>query len=196
MIFSSRNKKRMLIFLIIPLLAIIPLISENIIIKSISAALLIIYVAFIIFLRDSVRISDILEADEIDDSQDDLQSDFEPEKFDTDLGESIKIISKKSSSDIITSQNYVPKIKTGLKSEISSEDLKEQFHKIVSEELPSDVNSDEQFLFVLEKILNVIKDAYLAHSVVFFWYNENSQELTIQKYFSNTDNAISKKHFP
>lgn len=196
MIFSSRNKKRILIFLIIPLLAIIPLISDNLVIKSISAAILIIYVAFIIFLRDSVRISDILESDVPDDIPDESNVSEEKENFDTDLGESIKIISKKTNADLITSQNYVPKIKTGLGSEISSENLKEQFEKIVSEELPSDVNSDEQFVFVLEKILNVIKDAYLAHSVVFFWYNENSQELTVQKYFSNNENSITKKHFP
>ena len=89
-----------------------------------------------------------------------------------------------------------PVLQSGLKSNISAEELKDQFGKIVSEELPADVNSDEQFLFVLEKILNVIKDAYLAHSVVFFWYNENNQELSVQKYFSNSENSITKKHFP
>lgn len=196
MIFSSRNKKRILIFLIIPLLAIIPLISEDIIIKSISAAILIIYVAFIIFLRDSVRMRDILESDEIDESEEDDQLLDQKASYDTDLGESVKIVNKKKSVDIITSQNYKPSIHSGLKSNVSPEELKAQFGKIVAEELPADVNSDEQFLFVLEKILNVIKDAYLAHSVVFFWYNENSQELAVQKYFSNSEGSITKKHFP
>ena len=76
MIFSSRNKKRILIFLIIPLLAIIPLISDDIIIKSITAAILVIYVAFIIFLRDSVRMKDILEEEseiEVEDESDNLK---------------------------------------------------------------------------------------------------------------------------
>jgi hypothetical protein len=172
MIFSSRNKKRILIFLIIPLLAIIPLISDDIIIKSITAALLIIYVAFIIFLRDSVRIKDILASNDTEDFEEDKIDEPVSEDYDTDLGESIKIVSKKKSADVITSQNYSSNLKSGLKSEISTEDLKEQFDKIVGEELPTDVNSDEQFIFVLEKILNVIKDAYLAHSVVFFWYND------------------------
>ena len=196
MIFSSRNKKRILIFLIIPLLAIIPLLSNDIIINSISAAILIIYVAFIIFLRDSVRMKDILKSDESSEIDEDLELEETIQDYDTDLGESVKIISKNKNSEIITSQNYKPSLPTGLRSEISTEELKEQFGRIVSEELPADVSSDEQFLFVLEKILNVIKDAYLAHSVVFFWYNENNQELSIQKYFSSTDNAISKKHFP
>ncbi|MCB9210013.1 MAG: GAF domain-containing protein [Ignavibacteriales bacterium] len=196
MILSSRNKKRILIFLIIPLLAIIPLLSDDIIIKSVSAAILVVYVAFIIFLRDSVRIKNILESNDSEDYYESDTADTVPETYDTDLGETVKIVSKKPSSGIITSQNYKPSIHSGLKSNISAEELKEQFGKIVTEELPTDVNSDEQFLFVLEKILNVIKDAYLAHSVIFFLYNENNQELTVQKYFSNSFNSISKKHFP
>ena len=196
MIFSSRNKKRILIFLIIPLLAIIPLISEDIIIKSISAAILIIYVAFIIFLRDSVRMRDILQSEEIDDPLEDDQLLDDKGTYDTDLGETVKIVNKKKNADIITSQNYKPSLQSGLKNTVSAEELKKQFGKIVAEELPADVNSDEQFLFVLEKILNVIKDAYLAHSVVFFWYNDNNQELSVQKYFSNSEGSITKKHFP
>lgn len=196
MIFSSRNKKRILIFLIIPLLAIIPLISSDIIIKSISAGILIIYVAFIIFLRDSVRIKDLLENDSDEDYNDEELTSNDEAGYDTDLGETVKIVNKNKSSEIITSQNYKPSVKSGLRHDVSPEELKEQFGKIVGEELPSDVSSDEQFIFVLEKILNVIKDAYLAHSVIFFWYNENSQELSVQKYFSNSEGAINKKHFP
>lgn len=196
MIFSSRNKKRILIFLIIPLLAIIPLISEDIVIKIIATSILIIYVAFIIFLRDSVRIKDMLSSDGAEDVLEESDVDEEDKDYDTDLGETVKIVSKKKSADIITSQNYKPSIQTGLKNEISPEELKKQFGKIIGEELPADVNSDEQFAFVLEKILNVIKDAYLAHSVIFFWYNENNQELTIQKQFSNSVDSINKKHFP
>lgn len=196
MIFSSRNKKRVLIFLIIPLLAIIPLISSDFIIKSISAGILIIYVAFIIFLRDSVRIKDLLENDNSEEYDDEENNVNNVASYDTDLGETVKIVNKNKSADIITSQNYTPSLKSGLKHDISAEELKEQFGKIVGEELPADVSSDEQFIFVLEKILNVIKDAYLAHSVIFFWYNDNSQELSIQKYFSNSEGAINKKHFP
>ncbi len=196
MILSSRNKKRILIFLIIPLLAIVPLISDDIVIKSIAIAILVVYVAFIIFLRDSVRIKNMLENEPSDSFIDDDLIDTENKGYDTDLGETVKIVSKKKNAEVITSHNYKPVLQSGLKSDISAEELKAQFGKIVSEELPADVNSDEQFLFVLEKILNVIKDAYLAHSVVFFWFNENNQELSVQKYFSNSENSITKKHFP
>lgn len=195
MIFSSRNKKRILIFLIIPLLAIIPLISDDIIIKTISAVILIIYVAFIIFLRDSVKMSDLLE-DDSDDILDDVEEDIVGKDYETDLDDTVKIVSKKKNVDVITSSNYKPTLSSGHKNNISTAELKEQFGKIIGEELPTDVNSDEQFLFVLEKILNVIKDAYLAHSVLFFWYNENNQALTLQKYFSNSEGVITNKNFP
>ncbi|MBK8945627.1 MAG: GAF domain-containing protein [Ignavibacteriae bacterium] len=195
--FSSRNKKRILIFSIIPLLAIIPIISEDIIIKSISAGILVIYVAFIIFLRDSVRMRDILsEDDNYPINEDENDEKFSNPSYDADLGEDVKIITKKSSNSIITEHNYKPVLNSGLKHLVSSDELKEQFGKIITEELPADINSDEQFLFVLEKILNVIKDAYLANTVIFFWFNETRQELTLQKYFSNSPEAITKKNFP
>jgi diguanylate cyclase (GGDEF)-like protein len=197
MIFSSRNRKRILIFSIIPLLAIIPLVSEDIIIKSISAVILVIYVAFIIFLRDSVRMRDILSEDENYSAQEDDIDDYSnPESYQPDLGEDVKIVSKKPSTSIITEQNYKPVLNTGLKHSVNSDELKQHFDKIIAEELPSDVSSDEQFLFVLEKILNVIKDAYLANTVIFFWYNETKQELTLQKFFSNSPESITKKNFP
>lgn len=197
MLFSSRNKKRILIFLIIPLLAIIPLVSEDFIIKSISALILVVYVAFIIFLRDSVRMRDILSEDENYDNQDE-EEEIEHEKltYDSDFGEDVKIVSKQSSNSIITEKNYKPVINSGLTPKVSAEELNEHFGKIISDELPADVNSDEQFVFVLEKILNVIKDAYLANTVIFFWHNEIRQELTLQKFYSNSPEAITKKNFP
>ncbi len=198
MLFSSRNKKRILIFLVIPLLAIIPLISEDFTLKTIATIVLVVYVAFIIFLRDSVRIKDIFEEEESDNS--DIKNDIiehnESYSFETDSGEGFEIISKTKKSDIITSQNYESSIKTKLQSGISNEELKKQFKEIITEELPLDVNSDEQFVFVLEKILNVIKESYLANTVLFFWYNEAKQEFSLQKYFSNNPNVITRKNFP
>ena len=96
-------------------MAIIPLVSEDIIIKSISAVILVVYVAFIIFLRDSVRMRDILSEDENYDNQDE-EEEVEHEKltYDSDFGEDVKIVSKQSSNSIITEKNYKPVINSGL----------------------------------------------------------------------------------
>ncbi len=194
--FSSRNKKRILIFSIIPLLAIIPLLSEDIIIKSISAGILVVYVAFIIFLRDSVRIRDILAEDDNYSNSEEENEKYSDSSYESDYNDDVKIISKKTTGSVITEENYKQVLNTGLKNAIDPEEVKEQFGKIIKEELPTDINSDEQFLFVLEKILNVIKDAYLANTVIFFWYNETRQDLTLQKFFSNSADSITKKNFP
>ncbi|MCB0746755.1 MAG: GAF domain-containing protein, partial [Ignavibacteriae bacterium] len=140
---------------------------------------------------------DILSEDENYDNQDE-EEEIEHEKltYDSDFGEDVKIVSKQSSNSIITEKNYKPVINSGLTPKVSAEELNEHFGKIISEELPADVNSDEQFVFVLEKILNVIKDAYLANTVIFFWHNEIRQELTLQKFYSNSPEAITKKNFP
>ncbi|MEE9429396.1 MAG: GAF domain-containing protein [Melioribacteraceae bacterium] len=201
MFLNSRNKKRILIFLVIPFLAIIPLFTEDPTLKTISAIVLVIYVAFIIFLRDSVRIKNMFDDDYIgeDDeyhSNDEVTFKDEATDLTDDEVEGFKIITKKSEAEVITSSTYKPSLGAGLKKDISSDELKKQFKIIINEELPEGVNSDQQFIFVLEKILNVIKEAFLANTVVFFWYNETNQELSIQKYFSNNVGAITKKSFP
>ena len=54
---DKRQRKRLLIFLVIPILAAGLFISDDLTIRIIIIALLVIYVAFIIFLRDSIRFS-------------------------------------------------------------------------------------------------------------------------------------------
>ena len=52
---DRRQRKRILIFLLVPVLAAILFITDDLLIRVITIILIIIYVAFIIFLRDSVR---------------------------------------------------------------------------------------------------------------------------------------------
>ncbi len=197
MFFSSRNKKRILIFLVIPFLAVIPLVSEDFTLKLISTIVLIIYVAFIIFLRDSVRVKDILEEENYDDILENNKKGEDQYSFETENGEGFEIISKTKKAEVITSENYNSvSAKSQFHTDVSPEELKTHFKEIINEELPLNVNTDEQFVFVLEKILSVIKEAYLANSVLFFWYNENKRELSLQKHLSNNPTVINKKKFP
>ena len=52
---DRRQKKRILIFLFVPLLATVLFITDELIIRIITIGLMIVYVAFIIFLRDSIK---------------------------------------------------------------------------------------------------------------------------------------------
>jgi len=186
---DKRQKKRVLIFILVPVLAILLFITDDLLIRVITIAVIIIYVAFIIFLRDSVRFDgrySINEKDEIDDEYN------IPPAGDHD--ESFKIVSKNSKVEVITSANYKPEFKTA-KTTLIPPDLRERFEEIANESLPPEIGHDGQFTFALEKMLTVIKDAYSAHTAIFFWYNKKKEKLTIEKFVSASPNEIAKRKF-
>jgi diguanylate cyclase (GGDEF)-like protein len=187
---DKRQKKRILIFLLVPVLAILLFITDDLLIRVMTIAVIIIYVAFIIFLRDSVRFDgrySISEKDEIDD-----EYNIPPV---SDHDESFKIVSKTSKVEVITSDNYTPDFAKVPKTTLIPPDLRERFEEIANESLPPEIGHDGQFTFALEKMLTVIKDAYSAHTAVFFWYNKKKEKLTIEKFVSASPNEIAKRKF-
>ena len=52
---DRRQKRRILIFLLVPILAAILFLTDDPVIRIITVILIVVYVAFIIFLRDSVK---------------------------------------------------------------------------------------------------------------------------------------------
>ena len=187
---DRRQKKRILIFLIVPVLAIILFLTDDLLIRVITIALIIIYVAFIIFLRDSVRFDGRYSISEKDELDDDLIAPV-PSEHD----ESFKIISKTSKVEVITAENYIPEISRVPKTTLIPPDFKERFEEIANESVPSEIGNDGQFAFALEKILTVIKDAYSAHTAIFFWYNKKKEKLTIEKFISSSPGEISNRKF-
>jgi RNA binding exosome subunit len=124
---DRRQKKRLLIFLLVPILAVILFITDDIVIRIVTIALMVIYVAFIIFLRDSIRFNNGYSELPEDDYKDDLYNATPGAQ--TDFGDSFKIISKNSDVDIITAENYVPESGVA-KSIVKPPDLKEKFEEI------------------------------------------------------------------
>ena len=186
---DKRQKKRILIFLLVPVLAILLFITDDLLIRVITIAVIVIYVAFIIFLRDSVRFDGRYSINENDEVDDDYNI---PPVSDHD--ESFKIISKNPKVEVITSENYIPEFKTP-KTTLIPPDLRERFEEIANESLPPEIGHDGQFTFALEKMLTVIKDAYSAHTAIFFWYNKKKEKLTIEKFVSASPNEIAKRKF-
>ncbi|MFA7228655.1 MAG: GAF domain-containing protein [Melioribacteraceae bacterium] len=188
---KEKIKKRIFIFLFIPILIAIPFFTDDLILKVISGIVLLIYAGFIIFLRDSMQ-SGIVE----EPYQPDLFDEDEPDKkdsYETDAGEDFKIISPTKNIEIITADNFGSTISRGKQDFFKPPDFKSNYEKIVNEELPEDVNHDEQFGFVLEKILNVVKDAYMAHTAAFFWYNKNRKRLTLERYVTSSTQIKQQK---
>ena len=196
--FLNRNKKRIFIFLLIPLLSAVQFFTEDIVLRIVAAVLLVVYVGFIIFLRDTVRQEEYsAESGFEDEDEYEQEGEYEGEPrsdFDTDYGEDFKIISKNKN---IEASSYGDISGTGDRSAAGSyfkpPDLKETFEKIANEKLPENVSHDEHFGFILEKILSVVKESYMAHAALFFWYNKRKEMLALEKYVTNSGDIILQK---
>ncbi len=184
---DRRQKKRILIFLLVPVLAAILFITDDPVIRFVTIAVIIIYVAFIIFLRDSIRFDKSFSSLDSEEEEE-VQFSSEPKH---DFEESFKIISG-NKPEIITAENYIPEYQSS-KTTLKPVDLKERFEEIANEEVPEEVGHDGQFGFVLEKMLTVMKEAYSANTVIFFWYNKKKEKLSIEKFVSNSDDIVSRK---
>jgi diguanylate cyclase (GGDEF)-like protein len=187
---DQRQKKRILIFLLVPILAAILFITDDIVIRIITIFLIVIYVAFIIFLRDSLRFN---RGDFISDSADDdiIQDDYDYTST-AEANDSFQIISKNNKVEVITESNYTPEFRAS-KTTLKPPDLKERFEEIANEKIPDDLGHDGQFGFVLEKILTVIKESYAAHTAIFLWFNKSKEKLSIEKYVTNSSELSAKK---
>ncbi len=189
---SQRNRKRILIFSLIPILSAIQVLTEDLVLRAIAGGILVIYVGFIVFLRDSVR-NEEFDVDNINDTP--VPSSDEPEKnaHETDFGEDFKIVSNTKKIEIQRADSFSPTVGGMKKIFFKPPDLKENFEKIAGEELPANLTNNEQFIFVLEKILTVIKDAFLAHSAVFFWYKQKTKKITLEKFVSQSKEITEQK---
>jgi len=190
---SNRYKKRVLIFLIIPVLVSIPFFTDNLILRIIVAVLGVVYVGFIIFLRDSKHEAFKKEFDygsETMNEEEDEFSSFEKDEHDS----SFEIVSNNKNIEVITADTFsdIPAIRR--QNNFKPPDLKSNFDKLAQEKIPEEVDPDEQFGYLLERILNIIKDAYFVHSVIFFWYNKANNKLTLEKYVSLSDEVDEKKY--
>ncbi|MGE5680704.1 MAG: diguanylate cyclase [Bacillota bacterium] len=180
----DKLKKRILIFLVVPVLSALLYFVDDPVFKIITIALIVIYVGFIIFLRDSVHSEEPVTPPNLD---------IEPPSYEPDLGESITIVSPNKNLEVITAENYVPELHAGKRNFFKPPDLKENFEKIATESIPKNIGQDEQFSFLLERILAVIKDAYMAHTAVFFWYNKRKEKLTLEKFVSSCTDITERK---
>lgn len=186
---NKRQRKRFLIFLVVPVLAAVLLLADDITVRIIALALIIIYVAFIIFLRDSLKFqSDYVDPDF---GYNNIETEYESDSRDYD--DSFTIVSKNINTEVITASSY-PIDGKFQRTTLKPPDLKEKFKEIVDEEFPKNSGHSAQFSFALEKILTVIKEVHCAYSVIFFWYNQKKEKFTIEKYVSNS-NEISQQKF-
>ncbi len=187
---DQRQKKRVFIFLIFPVLLAVLLYVDDSIIKGIISLLMLIYVASIIFLRDSISKEMFFENQEPLDEAPVIASPQEYIK--PDEGEDFKIISPNKVVEVITNENFGTSFREK-KITLKPPDLKEKFEEIANEKVPEDLGNDGQFTFVLEKVLSVVKESYQAYTAVFFWYNKKKEKLSIERFVSNSADITRRK---
>ncbi|MCX8010031.1 MAG: GAF domain-containing protein, partial [Ignavibacteria bacterium] len=176
---SKISVKRFFVFFFLIVLGIIPLLTEEFVFRIIAIGLLVIYIGFIIFLRDGKK----------ETSEKELFTESPAEEK-----EEIASDSQQEEKEILTSAELRNMARVSDVHTLKPTDLKEKFYEIAAEDLPHGMNQDAQFNFVLEKILNVIKYTLIANSTVFFWFNKKKQQLIIQSFVSD-DPQIHKGRF-
>ena len=183
---DQRQKKRIVTFIIFAVLAAVLLFTDILIIRIITVSLIVIYVGFIIFLRDSIRFDLPFER-----KQEDLPE-LEPLPPQPDRDESFQIISKNKKIEVATAGGFGGDYKYP-KTTLKPPDLKERFEEIAYEALPPELGAGGQFTFVLERMLSVIKESFHAYTAVFFWYNKGKEKLSIETYSSDSTEISQRK---
>lgn len=185
---DRKKKNRLIIFFIFAVLIAIPIFTQDTAIRVIGIILALLYVGLIVFFRDGNKQNDLfIEKRSIDE---DIATDSLPTHTDS----SFTVIRPQVTPQSGGEENF----KTVQFSErviIKPPDLKEKFEEIVNEELPAEITYDGQFSFVLEKILTILKDAYNAHTAIFFWYIKKSKKISVEKFVSTTTSEISMRKF-
>jgi len=178
--------------LIIILVLVIFLAKENTI-RIIAALVLLIYIGFIIFLRElmpSKKGGDDFAIDETTHSVSEETS-ISPAE---DPNEGFEIISGNKNMEIITAENYRAKAILRTRTEaIDPEMIKKDYLKIATEALPPNVNDNELFGYVIEKLLRFVKDAFLAHSALFFLYNKRTNKINLERFVSSSKEITRRK---
>jgi len=195
---ASRNRKRILIFSVIPVLAMVPFFTDDFTLRIISFLILVVYAAFIIFLRDFSRIDNHFDeafSKSSNNSSDYDKTDIQSRTLDPDEDEGFKIISPNKTIEVRKSTDYIGDSSSANagRSFFKSPDLKIEFDKIATEKIPDDISDDQHFGFALEKILQVIKDAFNAHSAIYFWYVPKTNKIALEKFISASSDIIKQK---
>ena len=149
---EPRQKKRLIIFAFFPILISIQFLTDDMVFRIIGGLLTLIYVGLLIFLRDSFR-KEYHFPKNTDLVSDDGFEGFPEHASSSD--ESFEIVNRTPNTDLITEENI---FKVGKRERVLlvPPNLKELYQEVVNEVIPKGVGHNDQFTFVLEKLLHQI----------------------------------------
>ena len=190
---QKSQKKRILIFLIFPILLVVFFEVDNLIVKILIGLAMLGYAGLLIFLRSPLGgKDDEIAEDALRDNPIDSETGETAHPHSEDPDGSFTII-RAPKDDIITDENFIVTNKYNYTEPIPA-DLKVRFEEIANESIPPELDEGGAFTFVLEKILSILKESFSAHSAIFFWYLKKKNKLSVAKYASNTKDIGTKKY--
>ncbi|MCX8057077.1 MAG: GAF domain-containing protein [Ignavibacteria bacterium] len=151
---------------------------DLLIVKIILTGVLLIIISLIIFLRNGADREQKLNKVEPEETNEDKNS--EEEKIIEDPTD--KILTDYDLQESLVNKKIVQFI---------PQDLNEEYRKIALEPIPGSASVEVQFNFILEKVLDVIKHVFLAHSAIFFWYRRDKNQIIFHN-FSSEANHLQK----
>lgn len=179
--------KRVIIFLLLIALGIVIFKVDSVIFKLIAALLFIATLYFVIFMRSTTGEPPNYDPEDID-----MAPSRPPVPRETNEGTSYGteeegfVIIKKGTQNLVpvTDSIFQP-----------GPDVKERFEEIANETLPSELSGNEQFNFVLDKVLTIIQRMMHAYSVVMFWYHKKNEKISIERFASSSTDLTPKHKF-
>ncbi len=163
--------KKILIFSILVILFILGFfLVDSLVIKIILTGVVLVIISFIIFYRKQNDIKEVPELNDNYSSNESLKEEStnqsQENKILTDIDIQERVINRKIAQ-------FVP------------QDLNEQYKRIALEPIPGSASVDVQFNFILDKVLEVIKHVFLAHSAIFFWFRRDKNQIIFHNFASD-----------
>ncbi len=191
---QKSQKKRILIFLIFPILLVVFFEVDNLFVKILVGLAMLGYAGLLIFLRSPLGgKDDEIAEDALRDNPVDSETGETAVRHTSEDPDGSFTILRAPKDDIITDENFIVTNKYNYTEPIPA-DLKVRFEEIANESIPPELDEGGAFTFVLEKILGIIKESFSAHSAIFFWYLKKKNKLSVAKYASNTKDIGTKKY--
>ncbi len=181
------NYKRIIIFVLILLLLFFAFLTENNLLRGVYLLIILIFFVFVIFSKSKTKSED--EEEEIPEPITSIENPV----YEPDHGESFEIVSQNKKIEIITAENIGASVTGSKKAIFKPPDLKESFIAIAKEEVPQEFNHKQQFSYVLERILAVVQDSFIAHSALFFFYDAKQQKIILEKHISHSNDIDARK---
>ncbi len=170
---NKKYKKRIVAFLIIPILITALILSNDLIIQVVVGFLLALYAGFIIFLRDSIRDKgfDKIEEQLIKNENIPKETENNPNKLD--FGDEGFEVVARGKTVISDDESFA------FPQEITREAI-EEYNKIIGGKLTE--SDSNEFIGLLKHFLIAVRESLSANSALFFIYNPLTEKISLRAY--------------